>query len=355
MIAGTPAHVLALHVPARVSRSAPESAFMARYLDAAARAQTRIARPHSDATTAAYWAAWRRWGAHCSALQRDPLPVDPVELVSYLELISERLAPNTVRLQLAALCALDQAHAAELGDRKRGKGWLRRDARVSAWLESWSREHPTDPRRKAPALTVAQLDALLAEMGERSCNVSAQQHIAVATRDRALVLIGVCAALRVSELVQLELTDVELVERGMRVTVRRSKTDQAGRSHTRGIAPQARIARCPIEALRRWLDVRGTHAGPLFCPVTRGGEITRRPLTTRAVQVMIRARARAAGVPLASAHSMRATFATLAAERGRSIHRIADQGGWKSLDVLRGYVRQASLFDDNASAGLLDL
>lgn len=355
MIVGTPSSILAQHVPARVDRDARESAWMARYLDAAERARSRMRRPHAPATEAAYWAAWRRWGAHCSGFNVEPLPIDVDAMLSWLELISEVLAPNTVRLYLAALCSLDQAHAVELGDHVRERGSLRRDARVRAWLTSWSRDNPTAPRKRAPALSVAQLDAMLCEIAERPGNVSAQQHIATSARDRAILLVGVCAALRVSELVQLALSDVELVERGLRVTVRRSKTDQTGHGHLRGIAPQARIARCPIEALGRWLAIRGREPGPLFCPIARGGEVVRRQLTTRAVQAMITARARAAGVELVSAHTLRATFATLAAEKGRSLHRIADQGGWRSLEVLRGYVRQASLFDDNASSGLLDL
>lgn len=355
-----------------------DAAWLASYLDAAeraaARAQARMDDPHAPNTARLYRAVWKRWGLHCRALAIEPLPVDPVALVGFLELASERggkggraLSPNSVRLHLAALCSLDQAYAIQMGERTRQKGWLRRDPRVHAWLSSWSRDNPTAPRRQAPAISVQQLDAMLAELGERPSNVNAQQHIAVSTRDRAILLVGVCAALRVSELVALTLGDVEAMARGVRIIVRRSKTDQKGHGRDCGIAPQARLSRCPIEALNRWLAIRGTHAGPLFCAVSRGGEIVRQrvtkegetvtdpPLTTRAVQDMITKTARAAGVPLASAHSLRSTFATLAAERGRPLDRIADQGGWASLNVLRGYVRRATLFDDNASAGLLDL
>ena len=46
-------------------------------------------------------------------------------------------------------------------------------------------------------------------------------------------------------------------------------------------------------------------------------------------------------------------FSTSAAARGASIFKMADQSGHKSMDTLRGYVRNAELFQDHAGVGLL--
>lgn len=331
----------------------PESAWMTRYLDAAQRARARMRDPHAPTTRRAYWHVWRRWGVYCGMLRREPLPVDAELLCAFLELLSDELSPNSVRLALAAVCALDRAHRAELGEAEPRR--LRRDPRVEAWLKAWSRDHPIAPRREAPAMTVDEVDRMLALAAERPRNVSPAQHIALYTRDRALLLLGLCAALRVSELAELELGDVTPHERGLQIRLRRSKTDQRGRGHTRAVMPQARLSRCPIEAHRAWLQLRGDAPGALYCRVSRAGALELGDsLTVRQVQQIVTARARAAGVVAASGHTLRATFATLAASRGKPLHRIADQGGWSSLDVLRRYVRQASLFDDNASSGLLE-
>lgn len=348
------AHELSLVSVERVlSADPPESAWMTRYLDAAQRAQARMREPNAKTTRRAYWHVWRRWGVYCSMLQRDPLPVDANGMCSFLELLSDELAPNSVRLALAALCALDKAHRLELGEGEPRR--LRRDPRVEAWLKAWGRDHPIAPQREAPAMSVEEVDRMLAVAAERPRNVGASQHLALYTRDRALLLLGLCAALRVSELAALELGDVTPHERGLQLRLRRSKTDQRGRGHKRAIMPQARLSRCPIEAHRAWLQLRGEAPGPLYCPVSRSGALEiGESLTVRQVQQIVTARARAAGVAQASGHTLRATFATLAASHGKPLNRIADQGGWSSLDVLRRYVRQANLFDDNASSGLLE-
>lgn len=354
-----PGSPLALVGTMRAPRRAPDSAWLARYLEAVDRAEARIDSPHSDATMRAYRATWRRWGVHCSALQIDPLPVRPGALVAYLEMYaaettrSGRLrAPNSVRLELAALCSLDQAHRAELGDDSPAK--LRRAPRVARWLSSWSRRQDSSGEVKAPALTVAQIDQILYVAAEPRRNLGSAQHVALYTRDRAIILLGLCAARRVSELAALTLRDVELTERGLLVHVRRSKTDQRGKGLDVAVMPQGRAARCAVEAHRAWLQLRGDAPGPLYPAITRSGGLELgRALTVRQLQLMIAGRARAAGV-VCSSHSLRATFATLAVARGRPLPRIADQGGWGSLDVLRGYVRQRDLFDDNASSGLLE-
>lgn len=322
------------------------------YLEACELATRRALEPHSARTKAAYRHEWRRWARYCEEMgvPRMP-PISPAHLTAYLEFLSRSLAPNTVRLALSALVSLDQA--ARMSAAHTDPHSLRKHPIVTRWLESWERDHPVAPRRRAPALSADELERILRAAAERPRNVSPAQHAAKYTRDRCVWLLGVTAALRVSELVALDAGDVQRAERGLRVLVRTSKTDQRGAGHLRGVSPQARLIVCPVEAFAQWSRLRGDAPGPLFVAITRSGELARERLTVRQVQAMIGERARAAGLS-ASAHSLRATFATLAAERRKAMHRIADQGAWKSLSVLRGYIRQGALFDDNPSAGLLE-
>lgn len=328
------------------------------FLRAAEAATRRVLEPHSERTKSAYRIAWERWGRHCAEFSVRPLPIDPKDLIDHLEWMrTNGAAPNTVRLALAALSSLDQASRITAGDQRPLS--VRTHPTVKRWLQGWSADpaNPRAPRKQAPALHPSELEHLLriaAEPVARGSNRSPAQHVAKYIRDRAMILLGVCAALRVSELVALDHGDVQRVERGLRVLVRRSKVDQHGEGALIGVSPQAHLIRCPVDAMAQWWKLRGDHDGPLFVGVERSGALSRERLCGRQAQTVISQRARAAGLELVTSHSMRATFATLASERGKPLHKIAEQGRWRSLNVLRGYVRQGELFDQNPSAGLLD-
>jgi len=103
---------------------------------------------------------------------------------------------------------------------------------------------------------------------------------------------------------------------GVRVKIRRSKTDQEGLGATIAITRGSNA--CPVEATRQWLKVSGISVGPLFCPITRTGKISDRRLSARAVAELVKTNARRAGFNAAdfSGHSLRSGFLTSAAARG---------------------------------------
>ena len=82
-----------------------------------------------------------------------------------------------------------------------------------------------------------------------------------AIRDRALLLLGFAGAFRRSELVALDIADVDECPEGLRITIRKSKTDQDGAGQVIAI-PRGRLA-CPVGALRAWLDAADISEGPL--------------------------------------------------------------------------------------------
>jgi site-specific recombinase XerD len=172
-------------------------------------------------------------------------------------------------------------------------------------------------------------------------------------RDRALLLLGFAGAFRRSELVALDVADIAENETGLLVRIRSSKTDQEGEGVTIAIA-RGDIA-CPVKALRVWLDAAGIETGPIFRPIDKAGTVRPSRLTCRSVANFVKAYAARAGLDASaySGHSLRSGFLTSAAGKGASIFKMMDVSRHKSVDTLRGYVRDAELFKDHAGTGLL--
>ena len=175
-----------------------------------------------------------------------------------------------------------------------------------------------------------------------------------ATRDRALMLIGFAGALRRSELVGLDVGDVEHVRQGVVLHLRRSKTDQEGRGQKIGI-PHGRTRWCPVSAFDAWVSASGITEGAVFRPVDRHGHIKEARLSGEAVGLVVRERVAAAGLDPAqySGHSLRAGLATSAAQAGVPTWRIKAQTRHVSEAMLAKYIRGGELFTDNAAGALL--
>jgi integrase len=172
-------------------------------------------------------------------------------------------------------------------------------------------------------------------------------------RDRALLLMGFAAALRRSELVGLNVDDVERVRQGVVLHLRRSKTDQEGKGQKVAV-PIGRTRWCPVSAIELWLSGLG-NSGPIFRQVNRGGGIGESRLSGEAVSLVVKARVAGAGLSPNgySGHSLRAGLATSAAQAGVPIWKIRNQTRHASDSMLGRYIRDGQLFIDNAAATLL--
>jgi integrase len=171
-------------------------------------------------------------------------------------------------------------------------------------------------------------------------------------RDKAILLLGFAGAFRRSELTALNVGDVEFAEDGMKVTIKRSKTDQIGAAHVQGILI-GETEMCPVRAVKDWLDkyTPGAADSPLFPRVRRGGNITTDRLTPAAVGEIVKHRVMAAGLDPKNyaGHSLRAGFATQAILNGVPEAIAQGHTRHKSTAVFRRYVRTGSLFRDNPS------
>ena len=173
-------------------------------------------------------------------------------------------------------------------------------------------------------------------------------------RDRALLLVGLAGGFRRSELSAMLAEDLEFVEEGVRVLLRRSKTDPEGKGRKVGVPYGSHPETCPVRNVKRWLEVSGREAGPLFCQVDRHGNIKSGGITGRSVTRIVQKRAREAGLDGArySAHSLRAGLVTGAALSGAADKKIMDQTGHKSVPMVHRYTRDSDLFKNNAAAYL---
>jgi site-specific recombinase XerD len=167
-------------------------------------------------------------------------------------------------------------------------------------------------------------------------------------RDRALLLIGFASAMRRSELVSLNVEDVQFSEQGAIIRLRRSKTDQVGQGRDIAI-PRIRGRYCPSRNLQAWIAAAGLTHGALFRQVNRYDQLLPHRLMAQSVALIVKQRAAAAGFDarLFSGHSLRAGFVTNAANGGATSSSIRAQTGHKSDVMVQRYIRNSQLFSNN--------
>lgn len=298
------------------------------------RAREFAADARSPRTRHEYRRAFGSFVSWCEARHLAPLPASPKTVALYLtSRTGEGRKPATLEQDLAAIRA---AH------RLAGFASPREAAVVREVRAGIRRRLGVAQTRKAPLL-VEQVKALAEALPASLSGV----------RDRALLLLGFAGAFRRSELVALTVEDLEWTEEGLKVRLRRSKTDPEGEGRTVGI-PRGSDA-CPLTALKAWLDAARIREGPLFREVTRHGRVGESALTDRTVARVIKRAAAAAGLEADAfaGHSLRAGLATSAAKAGKSERAIMRQTGHRSPLMVRRYIREAELFEDNAAEGLL--
>ena len=297
----------------------------------------RISRRASKAaaTRRVYQKDFARFTAWCDQRHIPPIPAAPETVAAFLAAEAARgIKPATIGRRVAAI---RYAHKLAGHDDPPTSSEV-----VKATVHGIRRTVGSAPVRKTPATA----DKVVAMAALADADMKG-------LRDRAILLLGFAGAFRRSELVALDVTDLEFCDGGMRVHIRRSKTDQEGAGDT--IAIVAGSIACPVKAVRAWLEASKVTTGPLFRPIGKGSRIGTDRLADHTVVRVVKASARRVGLDpkLFAGHSLRSGFLTSAAGRGASIFKMMDQSRHRSMDTLRGYVRDAELFRDHAGAGLL--
>jgi integrase len=152
--------------------------------------------------------------------------------------------------------------------------------------------------------------------------------------------------------VSLDVADLEFSSAGLIVTLRKSKTDQEGKSRPLGIPFGSSETSCPVRAVQAWLETARIEDGAIFRPLDRFQRVQPTRLSDKAVALIVKRRAKAVGLDPSryAGHSLRAGLATSAAAAGASEREIMSQTGHRSADMVRRYIREGSLFRENAAS-----
>ncbi|MFM5923479.1 MAG: tyrosine-type recombinase/integrase [Novosphingobium sp.] len=307
--------------------------------DEIAAARSYRAQAKAANTIRAYTSDWKQFEGWCDERSLEPLPARPEAVATYLAALAlAGKADTTIGRHLAAI-----------GWKHRQDGQVppvQRDARmvIADTLAGIRREQRVRPSARKAAITARELAAMISAADGQGTRT---------IRDRAILALGLAAALRRSELVALEARDVEMVDKGLKLTLRHSKTDQEGEGQV--IAVPSGKSLKPVERLKAWLAVRGGSAGPLFTRIDPQGKLTDREMSDRSIARLIQKYAGIVGLDPATVggHSLRAGFLTEASRTGATIAKMQEVSRHKKVEVLLGYVRSAELFEDHAGTEFL--
>jgi site-specific recombinase XerD len=169
-------------------------------------------------------------------------------------------------------------------------------------------------------------------------------------RDRSIILIGFSGGFRRNEIVSLDYDDLDFVPEGLKINIKRSKTDQFGEGFTKALPYFDSSQYCPVVSLKNWIEISGITKGPLFRRFVKGSKLSEKRLTDQTVALLIKEYLNLAGIDSKnySGHSLRSGFATSAAESGVEERSIMAMTGHKSAEMVRRYIKEANLFKNNA-------
>jgi len=169
-------------------------------------------------------------------------------------------------------------------------------------------------------------------------------------RDRSIILIGFSGGFRRNEIVSLNYDDLDFVPEGLKIKIKRSKTDQFGEGSIKALPYFDNSQYCPVVSLKNWIDIARINSGALFRRFSKGSRLTEKRLTDQTVALLIKEYLQLAGIDNKnySGHSLRSGFATSAAESGAEERSIMAMTGHKSSEMVRRYIKEANLFKNNA-------
>ena len=284
-------------------------------------------------TIRGYQSDWRSFCAWCEQHGQCPLPALPERVAAYIAEGAATLKVGTIQRRLNAIAEAHKAVNLESPTHS---------AIVKNTMKGIRRTNGTAPAQKTAALT----DDIRAMVGATDARL-------IGSRDRAMILLGFAGAFRRSELTSLDVDDCGFSADGLTIKLRRSKTDQQGAGRKIGIPYGSNPETCPVRTVQAWIELAG-QAGPLFRSISRHGHLQPRRLSPIDVARVVKKLGERAGLDAAkyAGHSLRAGHATSAAIAGASERSIMNQTGHRSVQMVRRYIRDGSLFRDNSGGKL---
>ncbi len=285
-------------------------------------------------TLRAYKSDFKDFGAFCAKHRFNSMPTEPKIVSLYLTHLSKNSKMSTLRRRLVSISMVHKIKGHYL------------DTKHPVIIENLmgiKRLKGTIQKGKKPIL-INHLKSIINVINEQKIEEIKK------ARDKSIVLIGFGGGFRRTELVSLDHEDLEFVPEGLKITIKRSKTDQFGEGMIKGLPYFDNELYCPVTNLKKWLELSKIKDGPIFRRFAKGLSVTKNRLTDQTVVLLIKNYLSLAGIDNSnfSGHSLRAGFATVAAESGADERSIMAMTGHKTSQMVRRYIREANIFKNNA-------
>ena len=285
-------------------------------------------------TLRAYKSDFNDFNIFCTKHGLKSLPTEPKIVAIYLTHLSKSSKMSTLRRRLVSISVVHKM-----------KGFYL-DTKHPVIIENLlgiKRVKGTIQKGKKPLL-INHLKAIINVIHEQKINEF------IKFRDKSIMLIGFGGGFRRSELISIDFEDLEFVSEGLKINLKRSKTDQFGEGMIKGIPFFDNENYCPVKNLNKWLSLSKIKKGAIFRRFTKGSEISENRLTDQTVVLIIKKYLKLAGIESSnfSGHSLRSGFATAAADSGADERSIMAMTGHKTTQMVRRYIRDANLFKNNA-------
>mgnify|MGYP001177560912 FL=1 len=286
-------------------------------------------------TIRAYKSDFKDFGAFCAKHSFRALPTEPKIVALYLTYLSGKDAKmSTLRRRLVSIGMIHKLKGHYL------------DTKHPVIIENLmgiKRTKGSIQRGKKPILInhlKAIVDVINKEKTEEIKKI----------RDKSIILVGFGGGFRRTELISVDYEDLEFVPEGVKITLRRSKTDQFGEGMTKGLPYFSNETYCPVAHLKKWIKISNIKDGPVFRRFAKGCSLTSNRLTDQSVVLLIKKYLALAGIENKnySGHSLRSGFATVSAESGADERSIMAMTGHKTTQMVRRYIKEANLFKNNA-------
>ena len=285
-------------------------------------------------TLRAYKSDFRDFGAFCSKHGLNSLPTEPKIVSLYLTHLSKRSKISTLRRRLVSISMIHKFKGHYL------------DTKHPIIIENLmgiKRVKGSIQKGKKPLL-INNLKSIVNVINEQKNNKIKK------IRDKTIILIGFGGGFRRTELVSIDYEDLEFVTEGVKITIKRSKTDQYGEGMIKGIPYFPNNIYCPVVNLKKWLEISKIKSGPIFRRFSKGSSLTEKRLTDQSVVLIMKEYLNLAGIENKNfaGHSLRSGFATVAAESGADERSIMAMTGHKTTQMVRRYIKEANIFKNNA-------
>ena len=288
----------------------------------------------SNNTLRAYKSDFKDFGFFCAKHGLNLLPTEPKIVSLYLTYLSKNSKISTLRRRLVSIGVIHKLKGHYL------------DTKHPVIIENL-----LGIKRKKGSIQIGKKPILINHL-KQIINVIDEQKIEKIKklRNRTLILVGFSGGFRRTELISINHEDLDFVDEGVKITLRRSKTDQFGEGMLKGLPYFDNEKYCPVISLKKWINISKIKTGPIFRRFAKSAKLTKHRLTDQSVVLLIKECLKLAGIENEnfSGHSLRSGFATVAAESGADERSIMEMTGHKTTQMVRRYIREANIFKNNA-------